>query len=264
MSRGNVVHIACWFLALSNCSVKDRFTFFPDREVPVHSVPSYASEVMIETSDGEHLQSFHFSHGKELHRPLIIYFHGNAGNLYYRFDSAIRLYKMGHDVLLISYRGYGKSSGSPSESGIYLDGLAAVQYANQQLGYKDEELVVFGRSLGSTVAVHISQHKSFKKIILITPLTSGREMAVAMGLGLIKFLAGDSYNSLAKINNLSSPLLIIHGKRDQVVPYEMGKTLFDAYRGPKDLVTIPEAGHNDLQEIAGDHYWNEIKKFLSK
>ena len=250
-------------LILSSCSVKDRFTFFPDREVLNIEIPPFAEEISIKTSDGETLQAYLFTHGKkDRRRPLIIYFHGNAGNLYYRFDNAIRLYQMDHDVLLISYRGYAKSTGTPSEQGIYTDGSAAVNFANEQLGYSDQEIVVFGRSLGSTVAVHISQQREFKKVILITPLTCGRDMAVAMGLGLLKFMAGNSYHSLEKINNLLSPLLIIHGDKDEVVPYYMGEALFQAYQGPKKMVTIPNARHNDLQEKDGDLYWNTIEKFL--
>jgi fermentation-respiration switch protein FrsA (DUF1100 family) len=253
-------------LTLTNCSVKDSFTFFPDRvsEIPMNEIPSFAKEHMISTADSETIQSFYFHHQSEKQLPLLIYFHGNAGNLYSRFEPATRIYQLGYDVLLVSYRGYAKSTGKPTEQGIFLDGEAAVNYAISKLGYQDEHIALLGRSLGSTVAVHIAQHRNFYRVLLITPLTSGRDMAVAMGLGMLKFLAGNSYNSLEKINNLTSPMLIIHGDRDEVVPYHMGKSLFETYNGPKHMVTIKNGRHNDLADVDPVRYWGEIERFLAR
>ncbi len=244
--------------------MKDKLTFFPDRTsaIPEKDIPSYTIEHWIETSDGETIQSFLFLHDKNKKRPLIIYFHGNAGNLYHRFDSAIRLFEMGQDVLLVSYRGYSRSTGKPSEKGIYVDGESAVSFVIDSLGYAENEISIFGRSLGSAVAIHISGHRTFKNVILITPLTSGKEMASAMGLGFLKFMAGNSYNSLEKINNINSRVLIIHGDRDEVVPYHMGERLFQVFNGTKHMVTIKGGRHNDLAEVNPEMYWGEIEKFL--
>jgi fermentation-respiration switch protein FrsA (DUF1100 family) len=246
--------------------MKDKFTFFPDRYsvISQDQIPPFAAEHWINTPDGEVLQSYLFSHHDRDKLPLIIYFHGNAGNLYSRFESATRLFNMDHNVLLLSYRGYGKSSGKPSEEGIYLDGLSVVNYARDHLGYQDPDISIFGRSLGSAVAIHISQGQNFRRVILITPLTSGKEMAVAMGLGFLKFVAGNSYNSIKKINNLKSPVLIIHGDRDEVVPYSMGEKLFAQYRGTKHMVTIGGGTHNDLQMVNPALYWGEIANFLAQ
>jgi fermentation-respiration switch protein FrsA (DUF1100 family) len=251
-------------VTLSSCGVKDKLTFFPDTTsaIPEKDIPSYTTEHWIETSDGETIQSFLFLHNKNRKSPLIIYFHGNAGNLYHRFDNVVRLFDMDHDVLLVSYRGYSKSTGKPNEKGIYIDGTSAVNYATQSLGYKEDKISIFGRSLGSAVAIHISQHRNFKNLILITPLTSGKEMASAMGLGFLKFVAGDSYNSLEKINNIHSRVLIIHGDRDEVVPYQMGERLFQVYNGDKHMVTISGGRHNDLAEVDPMMFWGEIEKFL--
>lgn len=251
-------------VTLSSCGMKDKLTFFPDRTsaIPEKDIPSYATEHWIETSDGETIQSFLFLHDKNKKSPLIIYFHGNAGNLYHRFDNAIKLFDMDHDVLLVSYRGYSKSTGKPNEKGIYIDGTSAVNYATQSLGYEEDKISIFGRSLGSAVAIHISQHRNFKNLILITPLTSGKEMASAMGLGFLKFIAGNSYNSLGKINNIHSRVLIIHGDRDEVVPYHMGERLFQAYNGYKQMVTIEGGMHNDLAEVDPMIFWGEIERFI--
>ncbi len=251
-------------VTLSSCGVKDKLTFFPDRTstIPQNDIPSYASEHWIKTSDGETLQAFLFQHSEQDRSSLILYFHGNAGNLYHRFDHASRLFHMNKDVLLISYRGYAKSSGTPTENGIYNDGESAINFTIDILGYAENKISIFGRSLGSAVAIHISQHRNFKNLVLITPLTSGKEMASAMGLGFLKFIAGDSYNSLEKINNVNSRVLIIHGDRDEVVPYQMGERLFQAYNGTKQMVTIAGGRHNDLAEVDPMLYWGEIERFL--
>ena len=196
--------------------------------------------------------------------PVIIYFHGNAGNLYHRFDHAQQLFEMDQDVLLVSYRGYSKSTGKPSEKGIYLDGESAVNYAIDNLEYNEEETTIFGRSLGTTVAIHIAQYKTFKGLILITPMTTGKEMASAMGLRWFKFVAGNSYNSLEKIKKIKSRILIIHGDRDEIVPYEMGKRLFEKFEGDINMITIKGGGHNNLSEVDPSTYWGEIEEFLKK
>ncbi len=252
-------------LVLTECTVKDKFTFFPDRvsEIPTRKIPSFVSEHLITTADAETIQSFYFQHHLEDQPPLLLYFHGNAGNLYHRFEPATKIFHMGYNVLLVSYRGYAKSSGKPTEQGIYNDGQAAVNYATTELGYTHKNIAILGRSLGSTVAVHIAQYQPFRCILLITPLTSGRDMAVAMGLGMLKFLAGNSYNSLEKINNLTAPILVIHGDRDEVVPYHMGQALFETYNGAKHMVTIKNGRHNDLAEINPTVYWDEIARFLN-
>ena len=246
--------------------MKDKFTFYPDRTTILteSQIPGIASEIWISTSDGESIQSFLFREESDTPRSLVIYFHGNAGNLYYRFDAAIRLTELYQDVLLVSYRGYAKSTGSPSEEGIYIDGRSSIHYAINTLGYRERDITILGRSLGSAVAVQVAQHKQFKGIILVTHFTSGKDMASAMGLGLFKFLAGNSYNTLERINNLQCPLLIIHGDEDEVVPYQMGKTLFQTYQGKKKMVTIRNGRHNNLIDVDSELYWDAINEFLSE
>lgn len=250
-------------IVLSVKGIRNKLTFYPDRisEIPLLSLPDFVSEREIRTTDGEKLHALFFKH-EEVNRSLIIYFHGNAGNLYGRFDYAQQLFEMGHDVLLVSYRGYSKSTGKPSEKGIYLDGQAAVNYAIDNLGIAEKDITVLGRSLGTTVAVHISQEREFKAVVLITPLTSGQEMANAMGLGWVKFLAGNSFNSVEKINNIKSKILIIHGDQDELTPYPMGKKLMDTFNGSKRMITIKGGGHNDLQEVDPILYWGGIEDFL--
>lgn len=250
----------------TSCGIRNMVTFFPDTETEINNnnIQKYVSEIAINTIDDEVLQAFLFNHDNVTNKELVIYFHGNAGNVYHRFSYAKKLYNMNYNVLLVSYRGYSKSTGKPTEEGIYIDGKSAVKYAIDSLGYNINDIIIFGRSLGTTVAVEISQNVSYKGVILVTPLTSGKAMSKAMGLGLFKFIAGDSYNSIEKIENLKSKILIIHGDKDEMVPYKMGVELFEKYKGNKQMVTIPNGGHNNLQEIDSVLFWNSIEDFLNE
>ena len=247
-------------------NIINKFSFYPSNESDLNgqNLPLYASEKPIITSDGETLQNIYLEHSDRTKKhPLIIYFHGNSGNLFDRFDWARKLYYMNHNVLLVSYRGYSKSTGKPSELGIYIDGESALDYAISTLGYKEEEITIFGRSLGTTVAVHIAQQRQLHGVILITPLTSGQSMAKVMGLSFLKFLARNSYNSIKKINNIKTKILIIHGDKDKVIPIRMGKRMFNTFKGRKEMKIIKNGNHGNLQDVSPDLFWDSIKSFLT-
>jgi fermentation-respiration switch protein FrsA (DUF1100 family) len=241
----------------------NKFAFYPDKDSSIsrHRLPASAEELMITTSDGIQIQGIHFRRADKPGR-LIIYFHGNAGNLYHRIDESVMLMKSGCDVLLIGYRGYGKSEGTPSETGIYRDGESALNYAAGTLGYKLNMISLYGRSLGTTVAVYTAQNCGLSRVILITPLSSGDDMAqVFTGSFLTSFIGG-TFDSIGRINNIRVPILFIHGTSDEVVPYIQGKKLFDKFTGSKKMVTIPNGRHNDLEFTHPDIYWNSIFEFM--
>ena len=239
------------------------FAFYPDNRFHIspENLPSGVKNMFITTEDGKRIQAYYFS-GDEKGGKLLIYFHGNAGNLNHRIDAASKISAMGCDVLLVSYRGYAQSEGRPSEKGIYLDGKAALNYAIDSLGFPPEKIFLFGRSIGSTVGVHTARGKNLAGVILITPLSSGRELAASQ-FGILKFLAGRSFESIEKINDLKSPLLIIHGTGDEIIPIEHGLNLYNAYSGRKKLVAIEGANHNNLDHIDPETYYGSIKKFLN-
>ena len=246
--------------------IVNKFTFFPNNKVvlAVKDMPHYVSEKWIDTPDGEKLQSFLFNHPDNQELSLIIYFHGNTGNLFshHRFEHAKRLHEMGLNVLLLSYRGYSKSTGKPSEKGIFIDGESALSFSHKALGYKNEDIFIFGRSLGSTVATHIAQNRIFKGVVLLAPLTSAKEMAKEMDFRYFSLFVKRSFNSLKKIKYLNSKLLIIHGTEDKQIPFSMGEKLFDKYKGVKKFIAIEGAGHNNIQQVNPDAFWNGIEEFL--
>jgi len=238
------------------------FAFYPDTSnvIATEKLPANVQEITISTEDQVNITSLYLpSAGSE---KLLIYFHGNAGNIYHRLSDLQQLQSFGVNVIGVSYRGYGKSEGSPSEAGIYLDGKAVYQHAIERMEFSASNIIILGRSIGSTAAVDLAQGKELHGLILVTPLSSGKEQAATSGLGLISALAGEFFDNLTKIENLKSPLLVIHGTDDYVVPFAMGKAIYDRANAKKEFIKIDGAGHNNLQNTYPDEYWQPIYEFI--
>ncbi len=247
----------------SGCeSVVSVFAFHPDKinVVPKNELPSGIQEIVVNTEDKVNITSLYLSSIES--EKLVIYFHGNAGNIYHRIPSLIQLNKFGINVIGVSYRGYGKSQGNPSEEGVYLDGKAMFQYAVNHLGFSENKIVILGRSIGTTVAIDLAQNKNIGGVILVTPLTSGKDQAEAGGLGLLSYLTGNSFDNITKIQNIKAPLLVIHGTNDSVVPYSMGEKIFERATTEKKWVKIKGADHNNLQHEYSQEYWRSIGQFI--
>ncbi|MDY6856775.1 MAG: alpha/beta hydrolase [Thermodesulfobacteriota bacterium] len=242
----------------------NRMAFFPDNTdiLSTEQLPENVQEIFIETEDWITIHSYFIPHRSS--DKIILYFHGNAGNIGHRLPDLLRLSTFGVNVLGVSYRGYGKSQGKPSEEGIYIDGKASLNYATQRLGFSLHNVFLFGRSIGTTVAINTSQNLDIGGLILVTPLTSGKDHAHATGLGLVAFLAGNSFNNIKKIVNVSCPLLIIHGTQDKVVPFEMGKRMYNEAKTEKQFVQIEGAGHNNLSTVYKQRYWPPIYAFFAQ
>ena len=254
-----------FLMVLTGCSsIVNQFAFYPDTQniIPVEKLPQGVEEIFITTGDNVKLQAYYVKNPAS--DRVLIFFHGNAGNICHRLSDLINLKNCGINVLAISYRGYGKSSGKPSEKGIYIDGAAAVDYAIQTLGYSLNNTIIYGRSIGTTVAVHTSQHKDIAGLILITPLTSAKAHAKAQGLGFLSFFVGNAFDNFSKISNIKCPLLVIHGTDDEILSFSMGKDIFDQAHVEKQLVIIEGAGHNNLSQVDPAKYWGAIAEFISK
>jgi hypothetical protein len=172
--------------------------------------------------------------------------------------------EMGINVLAVSYRGFGKSTGHPSEKGIYKDGIAAYKYIKDILKFKENDIFICGRSIGTTAAINTAMGKNIKGLLLISPLTNGKDYAKYHGLGFISFIAGNSFNNISKIDKTKCKVLIIHGTIDEVIPYSMGKQLFDKITGEKSFVTIAHGTHNELEMQDSLKFWSSIQQFLIK
>lgn len=253
------------FSALSGCKVVvNTFAFHPDtRRLPAREqLPAGVQELFIEADDQVKIQSYFISNEKS--DKILVYFHGNAGNICSRLPDLLQLHDFGLNVLGVSYRGYGKSHGKPSEEGIYLDGKAALNFATRDLGFPLHKVIIFGRSIGTAVAVNTAQDVNIYGLVLVTPLTSGRAHAEAGGLSLFSFLAGNSFNNISKISNIKCPLLIIHGTKDRVIPIEMGEEIYKKASMKKQFVKVEGAGHNNLSTLYKNKYWPPVRQWVSE
>jgi pimeloyl-ACP methyl ester carboxylesterase len=184
--------------------------------------------------------------------------HGNAGNVGDRVALAALLSDAGFDVLVFDYRGYGHSSGRPSERGTYRDARAALASLLRQPGVDATRVLYLGESLGGAVALELALAHPPEGLALISAFTSVRAMA-RMHYSLIPTaLVPDAYPSLCLIAGLRAPLLVLHGEDDVIVPADQGRALFEAAPEPKELRIVPGVGHNDIVSLGGNRLVEEI------
>lgn len=242
--------------------IEDFFVFFPDRSL--EATPAdwglNAENVAFEAMDGTRLHGWFFPlHGNS---PVILFSHGNAGNISHRLENAKLLLDQGLQVFIYDYRGYGRSAGSPSEKGIYQDGLAAYDYLVSRRKLPPERIISFGRSLGAAVAIEIAMRREVRSLIIESAFTSTQEMAKRMFLfQLLSPFLPASYNNLEKIKAIHAPKFIIHGKDDDIVPFSMGQKLYGAAPDPKSFYPIAGAGHNDTYLVGGKDYTEAFSRF---
>ena len=191
-----------------------------------------------------------------------LYLHGNAGNISHRGSHLQAINRAGSSVLIPDYRGYGKSEGRPSERGLYADADAGYNYLRAQ-GYAPERIIVHGESLGTAVAVELAHCLPVGGVILEAPFTSAGDVAQRI-IPLVGPLLARGFRTKEKIASIDAPLLIIHGRQDQIIDFSMGQLLYEAAREPKSFWEIPSAGHNDIVETAGPEYARRLARFYSQ
>lgn len=180
-------------------------------------------------------------------QPTILYFHGNAGNLLSRAGRMAEYLSKGHGMLMLSYRGYGGSGGKPTEANNVADAGLAYDWLARQ-GVEHDDIILYGESLGSGVAVQLAARVRVGGIILDAPYTSIADVGARLYPYLpVQSLILDRYDSLTRVGKMSAPLLIVHGEKDDLIPIEMGRTLFSSAPEPKQFAEIARAGHADHQ-----------------
>ena len=189
-------------------------------------------KVKITTSDNINLLGWF--HKKDLEKfKTIIYFHGNAGKLENRIHKLNHFKDMNVNFLIISWRGFSGNDGKPSEEGLYADGDGAIEWL-KNIGLVEEDIIIYGESLGTGIAIEIAQNKNFAGLILETPFTSMVEAAKNFYPYIpVNLLLKDKYKNNQKIKNINIPVLIMHGEADQIVPFWMGKKIFEIANQPK-------------------------------
>jgi uncharacterized protein len=196
-------------------------------------------------------------------RFVILFCHGNAGNISHRIDNIFRLNQMGLSVFIFDYRGYGRSEGRASETGLYLDTEAAYGKARELADRHGAKLLIFGRSLGGVAAVHVGSNYASDGVILESTFTNMGSMARVHYL--LPFLETWLQGRLAadtKIGAMQAPLMMIHGDQDRIVPIKLGKKLFAAAPEPKTFYTIAGADHNNTYQVGGEEYFLRLASFI--
>jgi fermentation-respiration switch protein FrsA (DUF1100 family) len=245
--------------------LENRLIYFPPR-YPVGFVDpaNYGlrvEEVWIATEDGLRLNAWFLPVPSS--PKVLLMFHGNAENIGYGLGRLRVLARLGVNVLAVDYRGYGKSEGSPDEAGIYRDAEAAYRYLTEIRQFQPKNIVVYGQSLGGAVAIDLASRHPCGGLIVESSFTSGREMARrAFRIPLLEYVVKSHFDSLAKIKNVRSPILIIHGTRDEVVPFAMGQRLYQAAPEPKAFLPVEGAGHNDVFEVGGEKYLETLRTLV--
>lgn len=242
-------------------ALESSFLYFPSRTLDARprDYGLDADEVRLTADDGVGLHGW-WLHGRGAR--VLVWFHGNAGNISHRLDNAKRLIdRFGLDILLVDYRGYGLSEGRPSEAGLYRDGLAMYDEAVRR-GFGPARIVLFGRSLGAAVAVEVGLQRRSAAMILETPFRSVPAMARAHYPFIPAVLIRSRFDVEAKIAAVEVPKLILHGDRDEIVPLAHARRIFDLARPPKRIHLIRGAGHNDTYLVGGEEYFRAWREFL--
>ncbi len=200
-------------------------------------------------------------------RHTVLWFHGNAGNISHRVDNIKHLHRLLRvNIFIFDYRGYGQSAGSRSdlsEEATYRDADGALAYLRGRADLAGTRLVYFGRSLGAAIAVEAARRHPPAGLILETPFTNIKDMArVALPFLPVGGLLKTRYDSLSKIREIRVPLLILHGDRDEVIPYEQGRRIFEAANESKTFYQIHGARHNDTYIVGGQPYFDAWARFL--
>ena len=196
---------------------------------------------------------------------LLLFCHGNAGNISHRLDNVRLLLLKGISVFIFDYRGYGRSEGRIGEKGFYLDSEAAYEVAREWTQKNKAKLVIFGRSLGGIAATYLGATKKCDGLILESTFTNMGAMARAhYPLPFAEGLLKHRLNAVGQIGLVRVPILFFHGDNDRIVPIRLGRELYEAAPNPKEFVVLSGAGHNDTYFIGGKSYFDKIEDFFSR
>lgn len=246
---------------------------YPDGYWEVSSISAREGEVVpkiedcnFETSDGVQLHGWYCTPYRGLvpvsAEMTLLWFHGNAGNISYRYEMIRGLMQLPVRVFIIDYRGYGKSNGKPTEHGLYLDARAAWDYLVNERHEASERIIIFGKSLGGAPAVDLATQVNPAGLIVQSSFTSAGDMAAVVLPFLPRAILRTRMDSLSKIGSVSCPKLFIHSPADEVVPYHLGRRLYEAAPEPKQFYEVKGAPHNSTYLVGGASYFNALRSFI--
>ena len=289
ISIAAVLFIAYWGLGVILYFMQPTFLYGPVREVPYtpDELGLDFESVVFKSADGSQLSGWYIPAPLEVRTKAasvqpgdslltgpaenseltVLFCHGNGGNMMHRLDSINFFYNLGLNCFIFDYRGYGNSQGKPSEEGTYLDAQAAYKWLTEEKKVSPDKIIVFGRSLGGSIAAQLTSKVEAKALVIESTFTSyvdiGRKFYPYMP---VRWFAKFSYRTVDYIKEVKSPVMIIQSRNDEVVPFEFGLELYEAANEPKEFIEI-FGSHNDGFLVSGETYkkaWTNWLKFLEE
>jgi len=243
---------------------QSRYVYFPERVLVAdpRSVGLHFESISFETKDGVKLSGWFIP--RENSRGMVLFFHGNAGNISHRLDSIQMFHRLGLSVFIFDYRGYGQSEGRPTERGTYQDAEAAWQYLVKELKVGPQEIIVFGRSLGGAVASWLAQSQTPGALIVDSTFTSLPDIGATLYPYLpVRLLSRFKYNTTGYLARVDCPVLVVHSRDDEIMPFSHGKRLFEVAKEPKEFLEIA-GSHNEGFMMSGERYEKGLDSFISE
>ena len=237
--------------------------FHPTKEMPV--TPSLIGlpfeDIYFKTKDGLTLNGWFVKAPQA--RTTFLFFHGNAGNISHRLEKIALFYHLGVNVFIIDYRGYGKSEGLPNEEGLYKDTLAAYDYLLTRDDVDRGHFVCYGDSLGGVAAVYAASQRSFAALVVDSSFSSSADMSKTIFPFVPTFFLKTRMDSASRVKTMALPKLFIHSINDEIIPFRLGKKLFDAACAPKEFLQIT-GGHNTSHVDSREKILSALKEFLKR
>jgi uncharacterized protein len=216
--------------------------------------------VALTTSDGVRITGWYVPGDSD--KPHILFCHGNAGNISHRIDTIFLIHQIGFPMLIFDYRGYGFSEGKPDEQGTYRDAEAAWDYLVKDRGVEPGSITVMGRSLGGAVAAWLAVEKNPGALVLESTFTSVPDLGASLYPAMpVRLLSRFSYDTQSRLPSVSCPVLVVHSRDDEIVPYSHGEKLFDAAVDPKGMLEIT-GSHNGGFMSSEARYTDGLRKFI--
>jgi len=241
-----------------------KLIYYPEVGREVSITPRAAGlefeEVWLDVAKDARIHGWYIPRPQPLGVALIL--HGNAGSIAHRIDWLRMFHSLGYASFIVDYRGYGRSSGTPSEAGTYADAVAAWAHLVQSRGWAAQDIVIVGESLGGAVAAHLAAHHQPRAVVLQSTFTSIPDLAAQLYPFMpVRWISRFRYDTRSRLGEIAAPMLIAHSRGDELIPYGHGEALFNAARGTKRFVEL-HGGHNDAALFVGEEATQALARFL--